>query len=78
MPYTQITKRLPLILLVIWYFVSAKEQVRYVKEQHPEGYEKKKWGMTLLKGLGVVLVLVFVAVTINLTLEAFGVWGTVE
>jgi len=78
MPFPELMKRVQVILLLVWYFVSAKQQVRFVKEHHPGGYEKKKWGMTLLKGLGGIVALMAVAIIVGLVMEALGVWEPVE
>lgn len=41
------------LILIIWYFSTAKSQVRYVKETLHESYQKRSWGKPL--GVGTLL-----------------------
>lgn len=54
-------------LLIAWYFISGRSQVKYVKEHFGDNYERKSWGIPLLCGVGIYVaafVLIFVYVLI--------------
>jgi len=42
-------------LLVTWYFVSARAQMRYVKETFGDAYPRKGWGLPLLAAFVIVM-----------------------
>lgn len=56
------------VLLLVWYFASAKAQMRYVKERFGDNYPRKGW----LKPIGLALISIFacslVASFVNLLL----------
>ena len=60
LPLPQLLRRIPLIILVVWYIFNGREQGRYVKEHLPDGYEKKKWGRPLLIALGLFVAFIIV------------------
>ena len=48
--YAPLFRALPLLFLVIWYYVCAKKQVKFIKVNQIN-YEKKSWGKPLLFGI---------------------------
>lgn len=55
--------------LLLWYFLSGKEQMAYVKEKYGDNYNKKPWGSPIF-----VCILIFA--TFYALLEASGILGT--
>lgn len=45
-----------LAYLIAWYFVSARNQSRYVKMKLGDGYPRRPWGKALLAGLALLVV----------------------
>lgn len=43
------------VLLLAWYFGSARAQARYVKQRFGDDYPRKGWGRPLLLGVGAYL-----------------------
>lgn len=49
---------LGLIVLIAWYFASAKEQIKYVKTHFGDNYPKNSLGKPLLIALGISLIVI--------------------
>jgi hypothetical protein len=45
-------------LLLGWYFISAREQIRYVKQQHGKEYGRRRWWKPLLGSFVILLILI--------------------
>jgi hypothetical protein len=43
-------------LLLGWYFISAREQIRYVKQQHGKDYGRRRWWKPLLGSFAILLI----------------------
>jgi hypothetical protein len=41
------------VYLIVWYFASAKAQVKYVKSKYGNSYQHKPWGKVLLYAVGI-------------------------
>ena len=59
-------------LLVSWYFASAREQARYVKERFGDGYPRRGWGKPLLAALGCIAGFLLVLFVIGFGLAMAG------
>jgi hypothetical protein len=46
---------IPFVFLFVWYFASAKEQIKYVKIQYGDSYPRRSWTQPLLIGVGVLV-----------------------
>ena len=58
---TRFTIALPpmsLLMLVIWYYSSAKPQIRFVQDTYGKHYPRRNWGGPLLVGLTLDVVIV--------------------
>lgn len=55
---------LGLIVLIAWYFASAKEQIKYIKTHYGDSYPKKSWGKPLSIALGISLVSLILVIAI--------------
>lgn len=73
MPPSAVARRLPLIILSLWYFISGREQARYVRQHFPDGYDKKKWGKPLLIGLGAMIAYFIYLAVISLIYDQLGI-----
>ena len=48
--------------LLVWYFVSAKAQTKYIKQNYANtGYDKKAWGKPILFGFAAFFAMVTIA-----------------
>ena len=56
---------LGLLVLIAWYFSSAKEQIKYIKTHFGDNYPKNSWGKPLLIAFGVTLVSLIFLVAIS-------------
>lgn len=54
-PFASMPRSVGLILLLTWYFTSAREQAKYVKEQFGKEYPRRGWAKPLLLALLVFL-----------------------
>ncbi|WP_434777932.1 hypothetical protein [Neisseria sp. Ec49-e6-T10] len=57
------------IVLIVWYFASARSQVKYVREHCGDSYERKPWGVPLLCATGVFVAVVILCVFLELVLN---------
>jgi hypothetical protein len=60
-------RTLGLVLLLAWYFVSAREQARFVKERFGAEYPRLGWGRPLLVALGCLVAVMAVTFAIGFT-----------
>ena len=72
-PLPAVTRRAQFIVLILWYFISGREQARYVKQHFPDGYDKKKWGKPLLIGFGALFVYAIYAAIVSLIYDELGI-----
>ena len=48
--------------LLVWYFVSAKAQAKYIKQNYANtGYDRKTWGKPILFGFAAFFAMVTIA-----------------
>jgi hypothetical protein len=73
MPMPVITRRSQFFILILWYFVSGREQGRYVSQYFPDGYEKKKWGKPLAIGFVCLIAYSFYAAVVSVIYDEFGI-----
>jgi hypothetical protein len=55
---------LALPYLIIWYLVECRKQVKFIKQNLNNDYDKKSWGGAILKGIGIIA-LIFVLLGIG-------------
>ncbi len=73
LPVPEIIRRLPFILLILWYFISGRAQMRYVKQHLPGGYQKKGWGKPLLIAFAAVVCYALCAMLITMVYVTLGI-----
>jgi hypothetical protein len=55
--------------LISWYFLSAKSQVKYLKE-NSINYEKKSWGKSVLLGFASLIIFLVIAIGLSLATDS--------
>jgi hypothetical protein len=73
MPFPAFTRRSQFIILILWYFISGREQARYVRQHFPNGYVKKKWGKPLFIGFGAMIAYLIYSAVVSLVYDKFGI-----
>lgn len=73
MPLPIVTRRSQFIILILWYFISGREQARYVRQRFPDGYDKKKWGKPLLIGFGALIAYLICCAVVSLIYDKLGI-----
>jgi len=62
------SKGLFFIYLLVWYFLSAKKQIKYIKETYSNEYDKKSWMKPI--GIAIASFLVYILLAFGISTAA--------